>query len=235
MSSCVQKKKIRRVRFIELDACSRMITTGTPKLDWMGFNEVRWQNVIDDGVDELITNVNNEACIDDPACPVDRGVSWTFTECKENDAFAALTGHGTTILQAGAVIGYDRKKMSDQCPGLALEIIFDTPSVCDATGTPQCLAVLVPHVRLFKDVSERLINGSTTARGTYTARSTLNARLFELFPAAGVPSGDLAHWAPWAADIAVGDTWYHRRVIDCPLPAGDETDDATCELVPLVV
>ena len=227
MSSCVQKKKIRRVRFIQLDSCGRMIVTGTPVLDWMGFNEVRWQNLIDDGVDELITAVNNESCVDDPACPVDRGVSWTFTECKENDSFASITGHGTLSV-SGTVDGFDRKKMSDSCPGLALEILFDTPSVCEG-GTDQCLAVLVPHVRLFKDVSERLINGSTTARGTYTAKSALNARLFELFPTPGTPAGDLAHWSPWAAEISAGDSWYHRRLIDCPTIVADPD----CELVAL--
>lgn len=233
MSSCIQKKKIRRVRFFELDACDRMVTTGTPKLDWMGFNEVRWQNVIDDGVDELITNVNNQACVDDPSCPVDRGVSWTFTECQENDAFAALTGHGSVVINGADVIGFDRVKMGDSCPGLALEILFDVPSVCDASGNAQCLGVLVPNVRLFKDVSERLINGNTTVRGTYTARSALNSRLFELFPTPGTPSGDLQHWAPWAADISRGDTWYHRRLFECPVDALDPNAAGSCELVAL--
>jgi hypothetical protein len=229
MTSCIPKKKVRRVRLFALDSCGRMITTGTPVLDWDGFNEIRYQNVIDDGVDETITNVHGETCIDDQACPIDRGVSLSFTECKENDSFAALTGYGSLVSLLGDVVGFDRTKMIG-CNSLAAELLFDVPSLCDANGDPQCISMLIPSLKLFKDVSERVIDSKNTLRGTYTSRAQLNGRLFELL-VGGLPPAELAYWTPWITNIAAGTSWFLRRVVDCPTLASP----VSCELRALVV
>lgn len=226
--SCIPKKKVKRVRLFGLDACGRLQITGNTVLDWDGFNEIRYQNLIDDGQDETITNVFGETCIDDQACPVDRGVALTFTECKDNFAFSALTGHGSLVLDVATVVGFNRSKMS-ACNSLAVEILFEVPSVCDATGNPQCLAMLIPSAKLWKDVNERLIDGKTTLRGSYTARAQLNARLFETTD--DQPPEELAYWLPWVNDIAAGTNWYLQRIVDCP----DLDSTISCELRPLVV
>lgn len=226
-NSCIPKKKVKRVRLFGLDACNRLLVTGNTVLDWDGFNEIRYQNVIDDGQDETITNVFGEACIDDQACPIDRGVSLTFTECKDNFAFASLTGHGSLVLQGGTVVGFDRSKMSG-CASLAVELLFELPSLCDSSGNAQCLAMLIPAAKLFKDVNERLIDGKNTLRGAYTARATLNSRLFE--STNDLPPTELAYWLPWIGAIESGENWYLQRIIDCPTIGAN----AGCELRPLV-
>ena len=223
--SCIPKKKIRRVRLFQLDSCGRMIIVGTPVLDWDGFNEIRFANLIDDGTDEVITNVHGETCVDDQACPVDKGSQFTFTECKENWSLAAIAGLGSIEVLVADVVGFNRAKMTT-CPALAAEILFETPTLCDAAGNAQCISRLVPFLNLFKDVQERNIDGKTTMRGSYTAKTKLSTRLFELTGAGDLPPAELSYWTPWIADVAAGTNWWLDRIVDCPVLA----DPQACEL-----
>jgi len=217
--TCIQKKKIRRVRLFELDDCGRMKITGTTVLDWTGFESIKWANVIDDGTDETITDVTGETCVDDQACPIDRGRTLTFTECKDNWSLDALTGYGSLVLDTGVVIGFDREKLA-ACPKLGAEILFDTPTLCDATGNSQCLAWLIPEIKLWKDTQERTADGKTTVRGAYTARAVMpSGRLFELTgagPSFDLPPDELDYWTPWIANVAAGTSYDHIRLVDCP-------------------
>lgn len=223
--SCIQKKKIRRVRLFELDACGRIKITGTPVLDWTGFESIKWANVIDDGTDETITDVTGETCVDDQACPIDRGRTLTFTECKDNWSLDALTGYGSIVLLAAAIVGFDRTKLA-ACPKLAAEILFDTPTLCDAGGNSQCLAWLIPEVKLWKDTAERTADGKTTVRGAYTARAVLpSGRLFELTGAGNLPPSELGYWTPWITQVAAGTGYDHIRLVDCPTIVPLETCD----------
>lgn len=224
--SCIQKKVIRRVRLFELDSCGRMLIAGTPVLDWDGFETIKWANVIEDGTDETITNVSGVACVDDPACPIDKGQTITFTECKDNWSLAALTGYGTLSTSGGLVNGFDRQKLAAACPNLAVEILFETPTLCDAGGNAQCIAWLLPLVNLFKDTQERTADGKTTIRGAYTARAKLSTRLFELTGGGNLPPAELDYWTPWITNVAAGDAYSLQRIVDCPTIA----DDTSCEL-----
>jgi hypothetical protein len=225
--SCIPKKKIKRFRLFALDSCGRMIITGTPVLDWIGFEAIKWANLIDDGTDETITGIDGTACVDDQACPVDRGTSFTLTECKENWSLAAMAGLGSLVSSGGSPVGFNRTKMTE-CNNLAAEILFEVPTVCDASGAPQCIAMLVPQLSLFKDVRERVADGKTTLRGEYTAKAKLNSRLFELTgagPGFEVPPDELSYWTPWITDVEAGTSWWLTRLVDCPADAA-----SACEL-----
>lgn len=231
---CIPKKKVKSVKLFGLDSCGRLLETGDTVLQWDGFNEIRWQNLIDDGEIEKITNVAGELCVNDEQCPVDNGVQFTFTECKENDALSAMTGHGTIVEDAGAPVGFDRKKISCVA-GLAAEILFDTPTLCDAVGNAKCVGMLIPYLRLFRDTNERLVDGKTTARGSYVAKTAFNSRLLE--NNAGALPFELAHWAgptaAWLPQIVAGDSYYHRRIFDCP--TGEAIGAIACELRPIMM
>lgn len=228
-TSCIPKKKVRRVRIFELDSCGRLKITGLPVLDWDGYENIKWANLIDDGTDEQITNVFGETCIDDQACPIDRGVQFTFTECKDNWSLDALAGYGTLSIASGAVNGFDRLKMTS-CPKLAAEILFETPSLCDETGNAQCIAYLIPELKLWKDTQERTTDSKTTVRGAYTARAQLaSGRLFELTgagPGFELPPAELAYWTPWITNVAAGNAYTLSRIVDCP----DLDPEISCEL-----
>lgn len=201
-ASCIPKKKIRRVRLFSLDLCGRLLTTGNTVLDWDGFSELRWTNLIDDGDLEQITNVAGKYCVNDQACPIDRGVQVTFTECIENFSLQALTGHGSVVLQSAAVIGFNRQVYNCNT-NLAMEVLFDTPSLCTGgsitnkalTANVATLTTLAAHGLSVGNVV--IISGvDATFDGTYTLTAASGSSLSYAKTAANVTS------------VASGGAWY---------------------------
>lgn len=221
-STCIPKKRLRSAKLFSLDDCGRIQQAGLTVLDWLGFESVTWKDDIEPGERELITGVDGKPCVDDTSCPIDRGDMFTLTECTENITLMALTGFGSLTATLGVTDGFDR--LPYDCTAIAaLELVFDTPTVCDADGTPQCVAMLVPLLENWSSTgTDKTVNGKTTVRGGYTAETKRNARLFESFyddvEEEYVITGELAHWQPWADAIATGTQWYLQRVIDCPTP-----------------
>lgn len=216
-SSCVPKKKTRRVRLFPVDRCGAQVIGGAAAvLDWDGFETIGWQNQIDEGETETITNTDGETCYDDESCPVDRGQKLMFTECNDNDAFMAMTGHGTLHVNLlGQIDGVDRTPIN--CAArVAMEVLFDLPTACDATGVPICVARLYPLVELFTNSSEQTVNGKNVLRNSYQAKARLgNGRLWDRF-VASVPTGELAHWAEFAPQVSAGGAYYFQRCVPCP-------------------
>lgn len=225
-TTCLPKKKTRRVRLFAVDRCGRQVITGTAAvLDWDGFETIGWQNQIDEGEQETITNTAGETCYDDQSCPVDRGQMLTFTECVENDSFMAMTGHGTLTFTLGVQDGVDRTPINCDAR-IAMEVLFDLPTACDALGNPICVARLYPMVELFSNTSQQVVNGKNVLRNTYTAKARLsNGRLWDNF-VGNVPTGELDYWAPWAPAVQAGGVYYHQRCVPCPTL----TPPVSCEL-----
>lgn len=212
--SCIPRKKVRSAKLFTLDSCGRIPVAGNTLLDVLEYESITYKDEMDPGERELITNIAGLPCVDDEACPIDRGVMVTLNECKENDALAQLAGFGNITQTLGIDDGFDRTDYNCSAQ-TALEIVFDIPSLCDAAGDPQCIAMFFPLVKLYTGTSaDHVINGKTTVRGAYTARGMKNARLFENF--GGVLPTELAHWQPWIADFSLGTQYYLRRIMDCP-------------------
>lgn len=211
--SCVNMKYISRVRLYSLDSCGQMPITGSIVYDSADYNSVGWQNTFDSGTDETVTNTAGGICVDDPACPIDRGVTVTLAGCKENDTLSAMLGQGALKIVSTFVVGFDRMNISCN-PQVAMEIIFSTPSLC-AAGTPQCPAILFPLITKWQDTAARTADGKTTLRGTFVGKAKKNGSLFALSAAGKLPL-ELSHWSPYLTDISAGDKWYLKRIVNCP-------------------
>lgn len=235
-NTCIPRKKLRSAKLFTLDSCGRIIKTGKPVLDWLGFESISWKDEIDAGERELIVGVDGKPCVDDTSCPIDRGDTFTLNECTENDTLAALTGFGTLTSTLGATDGFDRLPY-DCGAAVALELIFDTPSLCSG-GAAKCVGMLVPFLTNWATTgTDKTVNGKTTVRGGYTALTKLNARLIDNFetvpgtPGAWTLPAELDHWSPWVDDIASGTQWYLKRVIDCPADTVKSCDTRAIVLV----
>lgn len=179
----------------------------------LDFESISYKDEMDQGERELISNVAGAYCIDDEACPLDRGVSLTFNECKETDTLAALAGFGNITKTLTVVDGFDRVDYTCTA-GVAVELLFDVPSLCGGGGA-QVIGQLFPLVKLFNSTgAEKTINGKSTVRGSYTAQGKKNARLWENF-ATTLPD-EFAHWQPWKSAIGTGTQYYLRRVFNTP-------------------
>lgn len=244
MTDCIQKDRTRRVRLFPLDSCGRIMTTGAGAvLDYDGFETIGFSDQITAGERETITTTSGATCRDKTACPTDLGQNVSLNECTESWTLMALAGYGTLELStlvthpdlpAGTVIGFNRSKISCDAR-MAMEIIFDLDAACDDSGNTQCVARLYPMLDRGVLSGDKTVNGKNVVRGSYTFTAQRNARVFDNFTAAGdgthPPTGELAHWAPWIADIELGDTYYIDRLIDCPTL----TSTQACELRALVV
>jgi len=139
-------------------------------------------------------------------------------------ATATATGVTLTIGTAGTVIGFNRNKV--QCDArMAAEILFELDAACDESGTTQCLARLYPMLDRAVLSGTKTVNSKNVVRGTYALTTELNSRVFENYED-GIPTGEMAHWAPWQASIEAGDAFYYERLVDCP----DIDADQACEL-----
>ncbi len=147
----------------------------------------------------------------------------TTIEISAN-ATATATGVTLTIGTDIDVVGFDRESVNCDA-AVALEILFATPTLCDAEGTEQCVSRLYPYISLFNDSNQRLVNGKNVLRGTYTATAKKNGRVFESF-ASDTPTGELSYLAPWKTGFAAGNAFYYDRLVDCPTLE----DARSCEL-----
>lgn len=149
--------------------------------------------------------------------------SGTSIEISAN-ATATASGVTLTIGTDIDVVGFDRESVNCDA-AVALEILFATPTLCDAEGNEQCVSRLYPYISLFNDSNQRLVNGKNVMRGTYTATAKKNGRVFENF-ASDIPTGELSYLATWATGIGAGNAFYYDRMVDCPTLE----DARSCEL-----
>lgn len=145
-----------------------------------------------------------------------------MTDCVENWSLNALLGFGTLHTTLGVVDGFDRNSVNCDA-AVAVELVWKPGGACAAGVDPKCLVQLFPHVRNWTPTGEQTVDAKNTVSRTFKGRTYKNGRLFQ-----DVVPAQLAHWTPFAAEIAAGNTFSYTRTMDCPVQAAP-----SCELVPL--
>jgi hypothetical protein len=221
MSSCIPRKYLQSVNVYGLDECGR-VQVGAGALFGLSLRTIVLAEAIEEGEEETVTDVYGNVCVQDKACPIDRGTDFTMTDCVENWSLNALLGFGTLHTTLGVVDGFDRNSVNCDA-AVAVELVWKPGGACAAGVDPKCLVQLFPHVRNWTPTGEQTVDAKNTVSRTFKGRTYKNGRLFQ-----DVVPAQLSHWTPFAAEIAAGNTFSYTRTMDCPVQAAP-----SCELVPL--
>lgn len=221
MSSCIPRKYLESVNVYELDECGR-VQIGGNALFGLSLRSILFGDSIEEGEEETVTDVYGNVCVQDKACPIDRGTDVTLTDCAENWSLDALLGFGRLHTTLGVVDGFDRTSV-DCDARVAVELVWKPSGACTVGVDPQCMVQLFPDVRNWTPTGEQTADGKTTQSRAFKGRTYKNGRLFQ-----DAAPAQLAHWTPYAAEIALGDVFSLTRIMDCPA-----TPAASCELVAL--
>lgn len=209
MSSCIPRKYLQSVNVYEVDECGR-VQIGGNAIFGLSLRTILLGDSIEEGEEETVTDVYGNVCVQDKACPIDRGTDVTLTDCAENWSLDALLGFGRVHTTLGVVDGFDRTSVNCNA-AVALELVWKPGGACSPGVDPQCMVQLFPNITNWTPTGEQTIDGKTTQSRAFKGRTYKNGRLFQ----DGVPA-ELAHWAPYAAAIAAGDSFSLVRTMDCP-------------------
>jgi len=222
-------------RVWQLDACGRIVVATPAALDVMP----RTFTIAGDGFVETtrdsVKAINGKTCIDKKSCFDRDSATVTFETCRTNLGVQGLLGGWTVPTDTdGNSTVYD--DVSPDCKTKTLhELIFkDESDECDAGGNPQCVAFLfsVASWHPTGDMNIDTANGNIMFDRFEGRTTKLPARLFELFPGS-VPTGELAHWAPYfSAPLWPVTSWKRTlTAVDCPVITTSEECDLRLTLV----
>lgn len=220
MTDCVAKDRTSRVRIFSLDACGRMGAVGTSTvIDVDNFETISWSANVTAGDRATTTSTSGAVCRDRKAPPTDLGETVSLNECTASWSLASFMGYGTLALVTAAIKGLDRTAVNPNVK-LAMEIIFALDTNVCVGGTAQCVARLYPLLQNPTLSGDSTIDGKTQAKASYSLETALNPSLFQNYGTPGTPTGEMSHWATFAAAVNAGTSFYLERVMNCPTLAG---------------
>lgn len=230
MSDCVAKDRTSRVRLFVLDACGRMsAVAGVSVLDVDNFETISWAENVTAGDQNTTSTTSGAVCRNRRAAPTDLGQNVSLNECIASWTLSAIMGYGTLVPVSTVLKGINRTALNPNAK-LAMEIIFPLDVNVCVGGVAQCVSRLYPLLQNATISGDSTIDGKVQAKASYTLETAVNPNLFQNYATPGTPTGEMAHWNSFKADVNAGASFYFERILDCPTLAGA----VSCELRALI-